>query len=73
MVDPLLKRVQLAGGPGAVAGHLPAAQGAGDGIGILDDVVVIEQVKGLHHRVPVLRSEQGLDVPPEAELAAFAG
>jgi hypothetical protein len=38
---------------------------------MLDDIRVIEQVKGRHHRVAVLRPEQGLDVPFEAELAAF--
>src|SRR5579863_7678141 len=71
LVDPLLKRVHLAGGPRAVARHLPAAQGAGDGVGVLDDIVVIEQVKGTQHRVPVLRAEQGLDVPLEAEPAVI--
>jgi len=34
-------------------------------------VVVVEQVKGLHHRVAVLRPEQGLDVTIEAELAVI--
>ena len=43
-----------------------------DVVGVLDDVPVIEQVKGSQHRVPVLRPEQRLDVPLEAELAAFA-
>src|ERR1700704_1534250 len=35
LVDPLLKRCHLAGGPRAVARHLPAAQGADDGVGVL--------------------------------------
>jgi hypothetical protein len=34
---------------GAVARHLPAAQSAGDDIGMLDDIRVIEQVEGGKH------------------------
>jgi hypothetical protein len=60
------------GGPRAVERHLTAAQGADDGLGMLGDILVIEQIKGSHHRVAVLRPEQGLDVPLQAELAAVA-
>jgi hypothetical protein len=45
-VNPLLKFVQLRGGPRAVARHLLAAQGADNGIGVLGDIRVIEQIKG---------------------------
>src|SRR5260370_25494678 len=72
-LNPLLKFVHVRVGPRAVAGHLPAAQGAEDGVGVPNDVRVIEQVKGGQHRVSVLRPEQRLDVPLEAELGAFAG
>lgn len=45
-VTPLLKFVHLGGGRRAVARHLTAAQGADDGIGMLGDILVIEQIKG---------------------------
>jgi hypothetical protein len=70
--NPLLTFVHLGGGPRAVARHLTAAQGADDGVGMLGDILVVEQIKGSHHRVAVLRPEQGLDVPLEAEFVAFA-
>jgi hypothetical protein len=44
-VNPLLKFVHLGGGPRAVARHLTAAQGADDGVGMLGDIFVIEQIK----------------------------
>jgi hypothetical protein len=37
--------VQLLCGPCAVARHLSAAQGADDGVGVRDDVRVIEQIE----------------------------
>jgi hypothetical protein len=68
-VNPLLEFLYLRGGPRAVARHLAAAKGADNGVGVVDDIRVIEQIKGSQHGVPVLRPEQGLDVPFEAELA----
>ena len=68
-VNPLLERVYLGGGPRAVARHLAAAQGADDGVGMLGDIRVIEQVKGTQHRVTVLIPEQWPDVAGEAEFA----
>jgi hypothetical protein len=45
LVNPTLELVDPVIGPGAVAGHLPAADGADDGVSVLDDVLVIEQIK----------------------------
>jgi len=58
LVNPLLNLVHLGGRPRAVARHLAAAQGADDGVGMFDDIRVIEQVKVTHHRVTVLLAEQ---------------
>jgi hypothetical protein len=71
-INPPLEFLDLGFGPRTIARHLPAAQGADDGVGVIDDIGVIEQIKGSQHRVAVLRPEQGLDVPLEAELAALA-
>ena len=70
VVNPLLNLVHLGGRPRAVARHLAAAQGADDGVGMFDDIRVIEQVKVTHHRVTVLLAEQWPDVAGEAEFAA---
>ena len=68
-VDPLLESVDLGLRPGAIAGHLPAAHGAQDGVGVIGDVCVVEQVKGAQHRFAVLVAEQGPNVLLEAEGA----
>jgi EmrB/QacA subfamily drug resistance transporter len=72
-VNPPLHRLYLRRRPGAVAWHLPAPQGTDDGVGMLCDVGVVEQVKGLEHRVAVLLAEQRLDVPRVAQRVAFPG
>ena len=45
-VNPLLEFLHLGFGPRAVARHLAAAQGADDSLGVVDDILVIEQIKG---------------------------
>lgn len=68
-VNPLLELLHLRGGPRAIARHLAAAQGAGDGVGMLGDGRVVEKIKSRQHGIPVLRTEQGLNVLLEAEVA----
>ena len=50
-VNPLLEFPGLGGGPRAVAGHLPAAQGADDDASMLGDIHVVEE----SHWIPVIR------------------
>jgi hypothetical protein len=55
-------------GQGAVAGHLPAAQGANDGVGVLDGELVIEQIKRPEFLDPALydRGNWGAVLQPKA-------
>src|SRR5258708_2127872 len=56
-VDPVPERLYLGGRPCAVAGHPPASQGGDDGVSVIGDVGMIEEIEGAPHRVAVFGPE----------------
>jgi hypothetical protein len=45
-------------------------RGTDDGLRVLDDIPVVEEIEGGRHRIAILLAEEGLDVGLEAELVA---
>ena len=57
---------------GPSEGIFPAAQGADDGVGVLDDVLVIEQIKRRSIESRSFVRNKGLMSRLEGELVAFS-